>query len=1346
MNKEKVPPLPSQGNPDLNKRRLIHYVNRVTPKRFFQWMILTCLLQECGLLARPFPGEPDLRFYTRIPATAILPLPEGQVVVAGIDTHGATDGSGDLEVVVLNSDGSFAQAPWVFPSNTAEIYDIDALGAGSYLVSGVRHRSGLTDQAFMAKLQPGGAIDLEFGSQLGLSGEIRESIVLPGGRILIAGFFTDPSRPALSGIARLNSDGTIDSEFRISGGVRWNGGPPGITTLNLLPDGRLLAGGEFNTFDGVDQFGLVRLLPTGELDKTFRSPLLSGTTVSAVALQWDGRILVSGLLNIEGLGRRVLIRLEKDGQRDPSFPIPNIVFTPPLRRMGLVVDSEGRIVVSGAITSVNGLPARTIARLLPDGRLDLNFAPFARNVQLLNTTGASRLALGPQGEIYQYFRSQAFFPFDSGIIRLYGGDPDPAPPAILTTPFDYQFPEGGRAEFSVSAIGFLPPTLQWFSNGRAIPDANSPSLVIPAIQREFSGILTVMASNGLGAVFQKIADVHVIPKSHTAGALDTSFRVGDPALDQVMSFSERSNGQLVFSALVTQDQQTRILRYNLDGSFDPTLWALLDPIPPSPAATAIVLSLPEGGVLVGGRFRGVGGVLRTNLARLTSTGAVDLNFADLGGASGAVTALLRLQDGRYCVAGSFTNIQGLSRSRLAILNSDGTADGAFNPPGFSSDAQIVQLFRAADGGVIAAGRWSAVDGVPRAGLIKLGLNGQVDPLAYGSLSVTSVVAAAYSDGRIVTAVREPGAAPVQTRLIRFLPDGRVDDTFQLSGLISGGVFSLTVDLKERVIAAGASSLSVEGTAFRPLLRFFPDGRLDSTFSRDAESATAQANSSRSMMPIADGRLAMLQGNQFVLRLSDEAVNQPPTLAAPFVSRGALLGRLSLLSAPVNGENLRFAWYFNGQLTSQNRSVYVISRFSQVDAGEYIFVASNDFGSITSAPARVFPLKTAPNIGSGQIAPSFAFPGQDVLLPASSGFGSSPLSFQWYHNDQPMPGSSASELWLSAVEAADSGYYQCVARNPYGEAHGVLSQLTVLAECFVQADLDTSDLRWVSDQPTLWTSVADDTSDGVDAVKVGPLTRNLSPWLQTRVVGPGTLSFRWKLGVPESLSSLTFALASGPGGPTSTATRTRTVAGWETVSVDVPSGIRYPTWTFRRASSPSANLSFGSLDQVAFVPKSPTTPTITKQPESVVVSPRMPLRLFVTAQSQLPVQFQWFRNQTLIPGAERSVFEVRQAKVEDSGEYEVRVTNAQGSVTSLPVTVNVTDLPSPLGGWTVIPDQGLEFALPQEPGRPYRLQSSDDLVEWLDLDGWIRSFSGGPLRVLDPRGATGPHRFYRAILE
>lgn len=1324
----------------------MRYFHDATPMRFFQWLVPACLLQVCGVLATPFPGEPDLQFYTRIQASAALPLSGGNIVVAGGNSHGATDGSCDLEVVVLNSEGGLVQAPWVFGGNASEIYDIDALGSGSFLVSGVRHRTGLSDQTLLAKLQPGGAVDPDFGTHLGLSGEIRESLVLDGGGVVISGFFTDPIRPALSGIARLNPDGTVDSEFRMSGGARWSAGPPGIASLNLLPDGRLLAGGEFNSFDGVDQFGLVRLLPTGELDKSFHSPLLPGSTVSAVALQRDGRILVSGLLNLEGLGRRVLIRLEKDGPVDSSFQIPSVGFLPTLRRMGLLVDAEGRILFSGAITSVNGVPARTMARLQPDGRVDLNFAPFARNIPLLLTTGASRLSLGQQGEIYQYFRSQAFSPFDSGLIRFYGGDPAPVPPIILTYPASYQNVEGGRAEFSVSAIGFPTPTLQWFSNGRAIPGATNPSLVIPALQQGHSGILTVEASNGLGVASQQIATLYVVPKSHTSGALDTSFRLGEPALDQVMSFDESGNGQLIFAGLVTLDQQTRVLRYGVDGVLDPTLWAALDPLPPSPAATAIVRALPDGGVLIGGRFRGVGGLPRTNLARLTSTGTLDPSFVDLGGASGAVTALLNLKDGRFCVAGSFTKIQGVSRSRLAILKSDGTADDSFTPPVFSSDAQILQLFQGADGGVIAAGRWSAVDGAPRAGLLKLGLTGKVDPLAYASLSVTSVVAAIYSDGRVVAAARAPGAGAVQTRLIRFLPDGRLDESFQIPSLINGGVFNLTVDLKQRVIASGFNTLSVDGIAFRPLLRFFQDGRLDSSFSRDSEAAATQANSTRFMKTIADGRLAMIQGNQFALRLSEEVVAQPPTQAAPFVNRGAIWGRSTALAAPVNGENLRFSWYLNGQLTDQNRSVYAIPSFSQADVGEYVFVASNDFGAITSAPARLFPLMAAPTLGIGPGSALVAFPGQDVLLSTTPVSGSSPFRLQWLHNDQPLRGATTPELWLPAVEVTDSGYYQLMVGNESGEAHGVLSVLSVLSECFLQEALDAPDLRWVSDDPTLWNAVVDDTSDGVDAVRVGPLTRNLSPWLQTRVVGPGTLTFRWKLGAPEARSTFLFAISSGPGAASLTTARTRTVAGWEAVSVEVPAGVRYPTWVFQRGSSAGATLSSGSLDEVSFTPKAPTAPTIAKQPEGVTVSPGKSLRLFVSFQSQLPVQIQWFHNHALIPGAERSLFELLTAKAEDSGEYEARVTNAQGSVTSLPATVFVTDLPTPLRGWTVIPNQGLEFALPQEPDRGYRLQSSDDLQEWLDVDGWIPAFSKGPLRVLDPRGTTSSHRFYRAILE
>lgn len=633
------------------------------------------------MFANGFPGEPDLSFTPPITATAVLPLPDGRVVAAGVRTFRLDGSTSGTEVVILRPDGSDSPLPWLLPSVFSTIYDIDQFDDGSFLVSGTWSPNGAPTTAQIAKLEPGGVVHPEFGANLGLRGEIRETVLLPGGGIVIAGTLTDPSDASISGIVRLNSNGNVDRTFTASGGARLSSSEGTVLTLKMLPNGKLLAGGEFVTFDGTPQAGLARLLPTGELDTTFRSPLRPGSMVLAMALQPDGRILVAGLVNLHGYARSTVVRLNTDGDLDPAFRPVSTDLAAIRSRMGLAVDDQSRVLLSGAFGFVNNVRYRGIVRLSPHGIPDPNFAPFSKFYPIPTVTSRnSRLALGFQGEVYNFHQAQGWEGFIPGILRLFGGDQDPSPPTILDHSRNYQNAEGERAEFTVQAIGFPSPSLQWFMNERAIPGATNVSLVINALRRSHIGILSVAASNSLGIVSQQIANILVLHRSRGPGEIDTSFRLEDPSLDIIHSVSQTSDGRLIVAALMQQGEANRILRYGVDGLRDQNFWVDLDLLPPFGSVSANLLPLENGKILVGGRFGGVGGTKRRNLARLLADGSLDSSFADLGGASGPITALLRLMDGRYCIAGSFTNIQGVDRFRLAILNPGGATDESFTPP------------------------------------------------------------------------------------------------------------------------------------------------------------------------------------------------------------------------------------------------------------------------------------------------------------------------------------------------------------------------------------------------------------------------------------------------------------------------------------------------------------------------------------------------------------------------------------------------------------------------------------------------------------------------------------------
>ena len=93
--------------------------------------------------------------------------------------------------------------------------------------------------------------------------------------------------------------------------------------------------------------------------------------------QNDGKFLVAGLIGtMNGEEFPGLVRLNQDGQTDHSFrcQTPRDIHG---RIMDFVVQEDGRIVICGWFTEVNGVKCQHLARLNPDGSLDETFRnPF----------------------------------------------------------------------------------------------------------------------------------------------------------------------------------------------------------------------------------------------------------------------------------------------------------------------------------------------------------------------------------------------------------------------------------------------------------------------------------------------------------------------------------------------------------------------------------------------------------------------------------------------------------------------------------------------------------------------------------------------------------------------------------------------------------------------------------------------------------------------------------------------------------------------------------------------------------------------------------------------------------
>jgi uncharacterized delta-60 repeat protein len=174
---------------------------------------------------------------------------------------------------------------------------------------------------------------------------IRRMVVLPDDRIVLIGTFswlTDGSQTVARGsVARLNADGTMDAGFNSEIGFtdfykyaetpQWNAtNSRSVHALAVGPDGRLVLGGNFSSYDGIARTNLARLNSDGSLDTTFEPPAPT-RWVTQVGVQSDGRVLFScgQLSDIGGLaaydGSGGLVRL----QGGPSFSAAPVITRQP---------------------------------------------------------------------------------------------------------------------------------------------------------------------------------------------------------------------------------------------------------------------------------------------------------------------------------------------------------------------------------------------------------------------------------------------------------------------------------------------------------------------------------------------------------------------------------------------------------------------------------------------------------------------------------------------------------------------------------------------------------------------------------------------------------------------------------------------------------------------------------------------------------------------------------------------------------------------------------------------------------------------------------------------------------
>lgn len=291
---------------------------------------------------------------------------DGKVLLGG--SFSAINGTARPYLARLGTDGVLDATFSAAPDSIVEA--IATQPDGKILIGGYFSKIGNVAQTRIARLNADGSLDATFAPPSGANSIVRSLAVQPDGRIVLAGSFTTVNGVSRNGIARLDSDGTLDTSFDPGSGLSFSNG----YIIVLQPDGRVIVGGFFQSANGVARGNIARFNVDGSLDGAFATGGGANSWVESLRLQPDGRILIVGaFVRYDGITRNGVARLLSDGSIDTAFdPGTGVEHGWP---RAIAVQIDGKVIIGGWFTMVGGFGSFRVARLNADGSRDTTFQP-----------------------------------------------------------------------------------------------------------------------------------------------------------------------------------------------------------------------------------------------------------------------------------------------------------------------------------------------------------------------------------------------------------------------------------------------------------------------------------------------------------------------------------------------------------------------------------------------------------------------------------------------------------------------------------------------------------------------------------------------------------------------------------------------------------------------------------------------------------------------------------------------------------------------------------------------------------------------------------------------------------
>lgn len=359
-------------------------------------------------------------FFRALDDTDFEPSRSYQLEIFSVDPDFPTISPTNTPLLVLEND--LPNYPGLAADDDILLSDARAEG-GALLFGNFRTINGVA-QSKLALLSSVGELDRNF-APAPFDGTVNNLEALNDGRILLGGIFTNGA--FTTPILRLLPNGVMDASLK----------PPilnGPASVAETADGSLLLAGRVADFNGnrgnTNLGAVVRLRPDGAKDLSFGSPTLpinvgvisiaplpNGQFYLYGSFQANTNFYVTGASNITV--RQGVARFNFDGSLDLSFfaqfgstnvmQSPGSLSPPVASPSRLYAYADGRVVVGGTSSNINGRLTPDLARLTSTGELDLQFltnvtAALGKNARVM------AFDVSPQGKIL-VLRDRVSVPF-----------------------------------------------------------------------------------------------------------------------------------------------------------------------------------------------------------------------------------------------------------------------------------------------------------------------------------------------------------------------------------------------------------------------------------------------------------------------------------------------------------------------------------------------------------------------------------------------------------------------------------------------------------------------------------------------------------------------------------------------------------------------------------------------------------------------------------------------------------------------------------------------------------------------------------------------------------------------